>query len=128
MEAVPRVLIVEDNADLLSILEQLLMSEYEIRTAPSGEEGVALATSFLPDVVILDLQLPGMHGIDAGIEIKRRLSGVRILVLTAIAGQDEAAAILRTGCCDAYMSKPAPLDAIRAKVAELLETGTAAHP
>jgi two-component system, cell cycle response regulator DivK len=118
-----KVLIVEDNADLLNILEHLLSTEYEVRTARRGEEGVTLATSFRPDVVILDLQLPQMDGIEAGLWIKREVEGVRILVLTALAGKGEPEAILASGCCDAYMAKPAPLNDIRAAVSDLLGSG-----
>jgi two-component system, OmpR family, response regulator MprA len=128
MDALPRVLIVEDNTDLLSILEQLLSADYDVETACEGEEGVALATSFRPDVVILDLQLPQMDGIEAGLAIKRELGDhVRILVLTARAAKGDPEAILESGCCDAYMAKPAPLDVIRAKVADLLGSGSPAH-
>ncbi|MGH7446092.1 MAG: response regulator, partial [Longimicrobiales bacterium] len=56
MQVKPRVLIIEDNTDLLSILEQLLSEDYIVATARRGEDGVALAASFQPDVVILDLQ------------------------------------------------------------------------
>jgi DNA-binding response OmpR family regulator len=128
MDARPRVLIVEDNADLLNILEQLLSPDYEVRTARRGEDGVTLATSFRPDVVILDLQLPKMDGIEAGRWIKLELGeAVRILVLTAVSGKGDAEAILESGCCDAYMSKPASLDAIRTRVAELAGSGTQAR-
>lgn len=120
-----RVLIVEDNADLLAILQQLLSDEYEIATARRGEDGVSLATRLQPDVVILDLQLPQMSGIEAGRWIKREVPGVRILVLTALAGAGEPEAVLASGCCDAFMAKPAPLDAIRGRVAELLAAGRA---
>jgi DNA-binding response OmpR family regulator len=117
MESRTKVLIIEDNPDLLSILEQLLGTEYDVATARRGEDGVTLATSLRPDVIILDLQLPQMDGIEAGLWIKRELGPVPILVLTGVAEPDT---ILSSGCCDAYMAKPAPLDAIRAKVAELL--------
>jgi two-component system, cell cycle response regulator DivK len=120
MDSKPRVLIIEDNADLLSILEQLLSEEYVVATARRGEEGVTLATSFRPDVVILDLQLPQMDGIEAGRWIKREVDNVPILVLTALAGKGDPEAILASGCCDAYMAKPASLAAIRARVVELL--------
>lgn len=123
IDARPKLLIVEDNVDLLAILEQLLSEDFEVQTARRGEEGVTLATSFQPDVVILDLHLPQMDGIETGLCIKRELANVRILVLTALAGKDEPESILASGCCDAYMAKPAPLDAIRAKVLELLDTG-----
>lgn len=123
MHAKPRVLIIEDNVDLLTILEQLLSDEYVVATARRGEEGVTLATTFRPDVVILDLQLPQMDGIEAGRWIKREVDNVPILVLTALAGKGDPEAILASGCCDAYMAKPAPLDAIRARVVELLASG-----
>lgn len=123
IDARPKLLIIEDNADLLAILEQLLSEHFEVRTARRGEDGVELATSFQPDVVILDLHLPQMDGIETGLMIKRALDHVRILVLTAVAGKGEPESILASGCCDAYMAKPAPLDAIRAKVLELLDTG-----
>jgi DNA-binding response OmpR family regulator len=123
MEARPKVLIIEDNVDLLGILEQLLGEEYDVGTARRGEDGVALALEWKPDVVILDLQLPRMDGIEAGRWIKRELGGhVAILVLTAMVGRGDPETILRSGCCDSYMAKPAPLAMIRGRVAELLGT------
>lgn len=124
IDAAPRVLIIEDNPDLLRILEQLLSVNYEVWTARRGEEGVTLAQTVHPDVVILDIHLPGMDGIEAGQWIKREQPQVQILVLTAMSGAIEADVVLRSGCCDAFMSKPAPLDAIRGKVSELLASGS----
>jgi two-component system, cell cycle response regulator DivK len=125
MEPRAKVLIIEDNADLLGILEQLLSRDYQVSTARRGEEGVALALAEKPDVVILDLHLPKMDGIEAGRWIKRELGDqVAILVLTALAGKGEPETVLQSGCCDAYMAKPASLDAIRSRVAELLASGT----
>src|SRR5688572_7013812 len=125
-EARPRVLIVEDNVDLLAILAQLLGQEYDVVTARRGEEGVSTALALQPDVVIMDLQLPGMDGIEAGLWIKREVPNVRILVLTALAGPGDPEAILASGCCDAYMPKPASLDTIRNTVADMLGSGTQA--
>jgi DNA-binding response OmpR family regulator len=123
----PRVLIIEDNADLLGILKQLLSADYDVSIASRGEEGVALAGSVRPDLVILDLQLPGMSGIEAGRWIKRELGPVPILVLTALTGPAETEAVMRSGCCDAFMSKPASLDSIRSRVAELMGSGSGAR-
>jgi CheY-like chemotaxis protein len=125
-DSAPTVLVIEDNPDLLHILEQLLAQDYEVVTARRGEEGVTLAQTVRPDLVLLDLQLPGMDGIEAGRWIKRDLPHVPILVLTAMIGKGEPEMVLRSGCCDAFMAKPAPLDAIRAKVAELLGSGSRA--
>jgi CheY-like chemotaxis protein len=126
MDTRPRVLIVEDNVDLLAILAQLLGQEYDVVTARRGEEGVATALALQPDVVIMDLQLPGMDGIEAGRWIKREVPNVRILVLTALAGPGDPETILASGCCDAYMPKPASLDAIRNTVSDMLGSGTQA--
>lgn len=123
-----KILIVEDNVDLLTVLKEVLSRDYEVFTARRGEDGVTLARSHRPDLVILDLQLPSMDGIEAGRWIKKELAPaeVPILVLTALADEGDSRAVLDSGCCDAYMSKPAPLDDIRRKVSELLDRGRAA--
>lgn len=119
------ILIVEDNVDLLHVLKEVLSTEYHVLTARRGEDAVTLARSHRPDLVILDLQLPAMDGIEAGRWIKRELRPdfVPILVLTALAEEGDPKAVLASGCCDAYMAKPAPLDQIRGKVRELLGAG-----
>ncbi|MGH7460964.1 MAG: response regulator [Longimicrobiales bacterium] len=121
--ALPRILIVEDNPDLLSILKELLAQDYHILTARTGEDAITLAEKENPDLVILDLQLPAMDGMEAGRWIKARVAPrhLPILALTALAGAGDAEAILNCGCCDAYMAKPAPLPAIRSRVKELLD-------
>lgn len=117
-----RIMIVEDNPDLLMILRDLLSAEHDVATARRGEEAVDMAPSFRPDLVILDLQLPSMDGIEAGRWIKRQLAPKRvaILALTALAQDGDPEAVLGSGCCDSYMAKPASLDEIRARVNELL--------
>lgn len=117
-----RIMIVEDNPDLLGLLNELLGREYEVATARRGEDAIVIARQFRPRVILLDVQLPGMDGLETGKWIKRDLgSDVAILALTALAGPGEAEAILGCGCCDAYMAKPAPLSDIRAKVQELIQ-------
>lgn len=120
-----KILIVEDNPDLLVILRDLLATEHEVETARRGEEGVDAARRLEPDVVIMDLQLPSMSGIEAGRWIKKELD-VPILALTALAQSGDSEMVLRSGCCDAYMAKPASLADIRRKVNELLESRTGA--
>lgn len=117
-----KILIVEDNADLRTILRELLGMEHEVETARRGEEAIDKARTFEPDLVILDLQLPSMDGIEAGRWIKKDLAPrqVPILALTALAQAGDPEAVLRSGCCDAYMAKPASLDSIRERVDELL--------
>lgn len=117
-----KILIVEDNGDLLAILRELLSIEHEVLAARQGEDAVEMARAERPDLVILDLHLPGMDGVQTGRWIKRNAAprALPILVLTALAADGEAERILASGCCDAYMEKPAPLEAIRARVGQLL--------
>jgi two-component system, cell cycle response regulator DivK len=115
-----RILVVEDNPDLLAILRDLLAVDHEVETARRGEDAVARAREVDPDIVIMDLKLPAMSGIEAGRWIKQELGDVPILALTAMAQSGDADMVLRSGCCDAYMAKPASLADIRRKVEELL--------
>lgn len=117
-----KILVVEDNADLLNILRDLLSVEHAVETARRGEEAVERAREVEPDLVIMDLQLPSMSGIEAGRWIKQELgSDLPILALTALAQSGDSDMVLRSGCCDGYMAKPASLADIRRKVDELLD-------
>jgi CheY-like chemotaxis protein len=121
-----RILVVEDNPDLLAILRDVLSVEHQVETARRGEDAISQARELDPDLVIMDLQLPSMSGIEAGKWIKQEMGDVPILALTAMAQSGDADMVLRSGCCDAYMAKPASLADIRRKVEELLLSREAA--
>ena len=121
-----KILIVEDNGDLLTLLRDVLAEEHEVHTARRGEEAVDRARDATPDLVIMDLQLPAMSGIEAGRWIKQELGDIPIIALTAMAQFGDDQMVLRSGCCDAYMVKPASLADIRRKVADLLGEAEAA--
>jgi CheY-like chemotaxis protein len=121
-----RILVVEDNPDLLAILRDLLARDHDVETARRGEDAVARARELAPDLVIMDLKLPSMSGIEAGRWIKQEVGDVPILALTAMAQSGDADMVLRSGCCDAYMAKPASLADLRRKVEELLNDQRAA--
>jgi CheY-like chemotaxis protein len=123
---VQKILIVEDNADLALILSELLARDFEVHTAGSGEDALKLVPGFQPDAVILDLQLPGINGMETGKAIKTMLAPrhVPILALTALAGAREERRILNCGCCDAYAAKPTPLATLRTKLTQLLAAPT----
>ena len=120
-----RILIVEDNPDLLAILEQVLVADFDVRTALSGEDAIMIARTFEPDIVLMDVQLPGIDGVETGRRIKKEAAPrfVPILVLTALGNMAETE-IRESQCCDAFMAKPAPLLNIRAKVDDLLYSHT----
>ncbi len=117
------ILIVEDNRDLAAILRELLSQEHEVRTARRGEDALRMVRERAPDLVIMDIMLPGMNGIETGRWIKQEVA-VPILVLTALASAGDPEAVLASGCCDAYMAKPASLAELRRKVNELLAERT----
>jgi DNA-binding response OmpR family regulator len=120
-----RILIVEDNPDLLAILELVLDADFEVRTSLSGEDAIAIARTFQPDIVLMDVQLPGIDGVETARRIKEEAAPrfVPVLVLTALGNMAESE-ILDSHCCDAFMAKPAPLLNIRAKVDDLLYSHT----
>src|SRR5947208_13903084 len=88
----PRVLIVEDDVEIAQALQRSLRLEgYEVRIAPDGEQALTDARSYVPDVVLLDLGLPGLDGVD----VARRPSAdgdVPILMLTARRGRESRVA------------------------------------
>jgi len=119
-----RILIVEDNEDLLRMMQELLAIRHDVETTGEGESALALVEQTAFDLVLLDIQLPGIDGVETGRRIKMRRPEVPILVLTARAQADDAEEILRSGCCDAYLAKPATVNQIRDAVEELLAAGS----
>jgi signal transduction histidine kinase/FixJ family two-component response regulator len=103
------VLIVEDNEDNLFTLRQVLSSRSQLtlETAANGRQAIALCRRALPDLVIMDMQMPGMSGLQATGAIRALPGGgtVPILALTAQAMKGDRERILAAGC-DAYLSKP----------------------
>ena len=100
-----RVLVVEDDIDIADVLRRSLRNEgYEVRTSADGAEALDVAAGFTPDLVVLDLGLPGMDGV----EVCRRLRSdgdVPILMLTARAETEDRVTGLDSGADD-YLVKP----------------------
>lgn len=120
--AAERVLVVDDNPANLKLVEFLLDGEgYEIRTAGDAEEALSALREFEPRLILMDLQLPGM----SGLELTRRLKtdpatrGVVILALTAFAMKGDEQRALDAGC-DGYVAKPIDVETLPALVARYL--------
>lgn len=116
------ILIVDDNPANLKLARVLLASEgYEVRTATDAEEALAVLREFLPDLILMDIQLPGMDGL----ELTRRLKSdsktcdVAILALTAYAMKGDEERALAAGC-DGYIAKPIDTKRLTGQVATLL--------
>ena len=117
-----RILVIEDHEDNRRILRDLLTSAgYESLEAVTGEEGVALAETHRPDLILMDIQLPGLDGYEATRRIKANpaLRQTPIIAVTsyALSGDDVKA---REAGCDAYVTKPFSPRSLLAKVREFL--------
>ena len=111
-----RILIVEDQEDNRAILRDLLTaSGYEYTEATNGADGVTRAGAEMPDLILMDIQLPVMNGYDATRRIKAdpQTRSIPIVAVTSYAlSGDEAKA--RAAGCDAYVTKPfSPRDLLR---------------
>ena len=117
-----RILVVEDQEDARRIVRDLLAaSDYGLVEATTGEEGLALAERERPDLILMDIQLPGMDGYEVTRRIKANpaLSHIPIIAVTSYAlSGDEAKA--RAAGCDGYIAKPFSPRQLLAKVRELL--------
>jgi two-component system cell cycle response regulator DivK len=115
-------LVIEDHEDNRRILRDLLTSAgYEPIEAVTGEEGVALAETHRPDLILMDIQLPGLDGYEATRRIKANpaLRHIPVIAVTSYAlSGDEVKA--KAAGCDAYVTKPFSPRALLAKVREYL--------
>jgi two-component system cell cycle response regulator DivK len=106
-----RILIVEDNELNLKLLHDILEAHgYSIIATGEGEQGLALARDYRPDLILMDLQLPDISGLDAVRQLKQHeeTRNIPIVAVTAFAMVgDERKALM--GGCDAYVAKPIAL-------------------
>jgi DNA-binding response OmpR family regulator len=123
MEPRRRVLIVDDEPNIVLSLEFLLRQQgYEVSVAPNGEEALAAAARQPPDLVVLDVMLPGLDGFEVCRRLRERPehADLRILLLTARGRDAERVRGLEEGA-DAYVTKPFSTRELMKTVAELLE-------
>ena len=109
------VLIVEDNEKNMKLFRDVLVATgYSTLEATTGEDAVALAVSHTPALVLMDVQLPGIDGVEALVRLRRdeRTQAIPILALTAQAMHGDRERFLEAGFAD-YLSKPV-------EIAELL--------
>lgn len=109
------VLVIEDEKSICDFIAKTLnASDYKAVTAGSGKEGLAILTSALPDLVLLDLGLPDMDGIDI-IKQTREWSSLPIIVISARVQEREKVAALDAGADD-YITKPFGTDELLARI------------
>jgi two-component system cell cycle response regulator DivK len=116
------ILVVEDQEDNRRIMRDLLTSvSYEVIEAVTGEEGVAAAETHRPDLILMDIQLPGLDGYEATRQIKANpdLEHIPIIVVTSYALSGDDVKAFKAGC-NAYVSKPFSPRELLAKIREYL--------
>ena len=102
------ILIVDDNLTNLKLARVLLAGEgYVVRTAADAEEAMAVLQEFRPRLILMDIQLPGMDGLELTRRIKAdpAMAAITILALTAYAMKGDQDRVLAAGC-DGYVTKP----------------------
>jgi len=103
-----RILVVEDDPNIMNLILILLERQgYEVMTAPSAEEGIALAAARLPDLILMDVALPGIDGLEATRRLKaaEATGRIPIVAVTAQAMRADEEKASRAGC-DGFIVKP----------------------
>jgi DNA-binding NtrC family response regulator len=114
-------LLVDDDAAFRTVMAgELARLGFAVETAASGEEAVARLREREPDVALLDLQLPGISGLDVLKVIREQHHGVEVVMLTGHGTIDTAIESIRVGAFD-YVSKPCPLDELEIRIRRALE-------
>ncbi|MBD0255466.1 MAG: response regulator, partial [Cytophagales bacterium] len=119
----PVVLVVEDHPDLRTYVGSQFLADYQVLEAEGGEQGWQLAETHLPDVVISDVMMPGVSGLELLGRLKSsdKTSHIPVILLTARAGRENRLEGLGTGADD-YLTKPFDAEELRVRVRNLVRT------
>lgn len=117
------ILMVEDNAELANMLRTFLESQgYAVLAADDGEQAVRTAEGERPDLILMDIQLPVLSGLEATRRIRRifELASTPIVAVTGFAMDQDAASAYAAGC-NAYVTKPYEFEALLETIQRLLK-------
>jgi signal transduction histidine kinase/DNA-binding response OmpR family regulator len=119
----PRVLIADDDKAIRQYLQQMLKEKYEVLEAVNGEEALAMMQKQLPDLVISDIRMDGMDGIELCKQIKKdgAMNHIPVVLLTASQGSDTEMQSIEGGA-DLYITKPFDKDLLLARVDNIFKT------
>ena len=117
------ILIVDDDAQLRQSFDKLLTEEgHTVHTAPTGEAGIAMVRECVPDMVVMDVRLPGMSGLEAFRAVHEIESKLPVIVMTAFGTTETAIEATKLGAFD-YVLKPFEIPEILALIDQALEAG-----
>ncbi len=117
----PIVLVIDDNKDIQKLVGELLDADYNVVTASNGKEGVRKAARYVPDLIICDVMMPVMDGLECCRQIKGEISTshIPVMMLTAC-GMDEQRVQGYDSGADGYLSKPFNSAVLKAKCSSLI--------
>ncbi len=120
----PRILCVDDDPMNLSILEELLEEEFDLKTAPDGARALELAVSYRPDLILLDIMMPGLNGYETceRLRLLPEARGCKIILVSAKAMTEERLRGYESGADD-YVTKPFDPLELLAKIRVFLRLG-----
>ena len=118
-----RVLVVEDEAGIRDIVKTALEPIYEVLLATNGVEGVHQAAIYKPHLILLDIRMPGLDGLDVLRQLKMspKTVGIPILILSALTDSSSVMDAQALGATD-YFIKPLALDDIRQAMRKIIPT------
>ncbi|OGW88201.1 MAG: hypothetical protein A3A73_03770 [Omnitrophica bacterium RIFCSPLOWO2_01_FULL_50_24] len=116
-----KLLIVDDEVEICDFLKSFFEErDYEVVTANSGEAALEIVKKIRPQVVLLDIKMPGMNGVRVLEEIKQKFPRIKVIMVTAIETRDKIEECLRLGA-DNYITKPLSLEYLENDVREKIE-------
>jgi len=117
----PIVLVIDDNRDIQKLVAELLNTEYNIITASNGKEGVRIAAKYVPDLIICDVMMPVMDGLECCRHIKNEVSTshIPVLMLTACSMDEQRVQGYDSGA-DGYLSKPFNSNVLKSRCSSLI--------
>jgi len=114
-----KLLVVDDSQDTTVVLKRVLQQEgYDVEIAQNGAEGLRLAFDFRPDLILLDVMMPGMDGWTM-LNRLREFTDVPVIMLTAVGGEDSLIHGLDSGADD-YLTKPFSMQELKARIRAVL--------
>lgn len=122
VEKTGRVLVVDDEPNMRTTLADILQDEgYEVNTAANGEEAVEMCSKGDYDIVLMDVRMPGMDGVEAFRQIRRHKENVRIIMMSAYSVDELKEAALDEGAI-AFLSKPLDVERVVKLIGEVKDT------
>jgi DNA-binding response OmpR family regulator len=120
-----RVVVVDDDEDMRDMMAHLLRESYEVETAADGAAGLDLVKRVKPDLVVLDLLMPRMHGFEVCRRIRddAALAGVKVLISSSKSYTHDVKTAVEEAGANAYLIKPFRIADFRKRIAEMLGEG-----